>query len=55
MEWDYYVAMLDSGGIKLNNDVDRLAWNFNCMSEIVTAKLAYMFIVHKLPTAVDHC
>ena len=53
VEWDNCVAMLDLVGIKLNNVVDRLVWNFNCKSGIVTDKLAYIFIMDKIPTAVD--
>ena len=53
MEWDNYVALLASMGIQLINDVDSLVGSFNCKLGLVTANLAYQFLVEKLLSVVD--
>jgi hypothetical protein len=44
IEWNDYVTMLRSSGIKLNNTSDKIVWSWNRATGDVTANLAYQSI-----------
>lgn len=44
-EWENYIRSLNSAGVKINLDPDRLVWSGNANTGIVTAKTTYIRIM----------